>query len=99
MLGPYDRVQLVNELRPPDGFEFDRGFGTTYSLDLESMLIVPLSLVLLEFESREDALSNPEAVLEGLRRMAGKLHVFCQRGRIKRPSEGLPQFSFLEEML
>lgn len=99
MLDPYDRLQLVNELRPPDGFEFDCGIGTTFSLDLESLMTVPLSLALCEFESRDDALSNPEAVLEGLRRIAGKLHVFCHRGRIKRPREGMLLFSFLEEMV
>lgn len=99
MLDPYDRLQLVSELRPPDGFEFDCGIGTTFSLDLESLLTVPLSLALCEFESRDDALANPEAILEGLRRIAGKLHVFCHRGRIKRPREGMLLFSFLEEMV
>lgn len=99
MLDPYDRLQLVSELRPPDGFEFDCGIGTTFSLDLESLLTVPLSLALCEFESRDDALANPEAVLEGLRRIAGKLHVFCHRSRIKRPREGMLLFSFLEEMV
>ena len=99
MLDPYDRLQLVSELRPPDGFEFDCGIGTTFSLDLESLLTVPLSLALCEFDSRDDALANPEAVLEGLRRIAGKLHVFCHRSRIKRPREGMLLFSFLEEMV
>lgn len=99
MLDPYNRLNLVNELRPSPGFEFDAGIGTTFSLDLESLLTVPLSLVLCEFESRDDALSKPEAVLEGLRRMAGKLNVFCHRGRIKRPKGQMAQFSFLEDMV
>lgn len=99
MLDPYDRLQLVSELRPPDGFDFDCGIGTTFSLDLESLLTVPLSLALCEFESRDDALANSEAVLEGLRRIAGKLHVFCHRSRIKRPKEGMLLFSFLEDMV
>ena len=99
MLDPYDRLQLVNELRPPDGFEFDCGIGTTFSLDLESLMTVPLSLALCEFESRDDALANPEAVLEGLRRITGKLHVFCHRGRIKRPREGMLLFSLLEDIV
>ena len=99
MLDPYDRLQLVNELRPPDGFEFDCGIGTTFSLDLESLMTVPLSLALCEFESRDDALANPEAVLEGLRRITGKLHVFCHRGRIKRPREGMLLSSLLEDIV
>lgn len=99
MLDPYDRLQLVSELRPPEGYEFDSGVGTTFSLDLESLLTVPLSLALCEFESRDEAMKNPEAVLEGLRRIAGKLFVFCHRGRIKRPKEGTVLFSFLEDMV
>jgi hypothetical protein len=99
VLDPFDRVQLVNELRPPDGFEFDYGIGTTFSVDLETLLTVPLSLALCEFESRDDALANPEALIEGLRRIAGKLHIFCHRTRIKQPNEGKPFFSFLEEMV
>ncbi len=99
VLDPYQRLQLVSELRPPDGYEFELGIGTTFSLDLESMLTVPLSLALCEFESKEDALRNPEAILEGLRRIAGKLHIFCHKGRIKRPKEGTVLFSFLEGML
>jgi hypothetical protein len=99
VLDPYDRLQLVSELRPPEGFEFDCGIGTTFSLDLESLLTVPLSLALCEFESRQAVQECPEAVLEGLRRIAGKLHVFCHRGRIKRPSEGVPLFSLLEDMV
>ncbi len=99
MLNPHERLQLVSELRPPEGYEFDAGIGTTFSLDLISLLTVPLSLVLCEFESKEAALESPEAILEGLRRVSGKLHVFCHRGRIKRPKEGLILFSFLEDMV
>jgi len=99
VLDPYDRLQLATELRPPDGFAFAGGIGTTFSLDLESLLIVPMSLVLCEFESREHAMENPEALLEGVRRIAGNLQIFCHRGRIKRPSRDNPLFAFLEDMV
>ncbi len=99
MLDPYDRLQLATELRPPDGFTFAGGIGTTFSLDLESLLVVPMSLVLCEFDSRKHAMENPEALLEGVRRIAGTLQIFCHRGRIKRPSKGNPLFSFLEDMV
>jgi hypothetical protein len=99
MLEPSNRLQLVGELRPPEGFEFDAGVGTTFSLDLISLLTVPLSLALCEFESPQAALESREAILEGLRRVSGKLHVFCHRGRIKLPRDGLTLFSFLEEMV
>jgi len=99
VLDPYDRLQLATELRPPDGFTFAGGIGTTFSLDLESLLIVPMSLVLCEFDSREHAMENPEALLEGVRRIAGALQIFCHRGRIKRPSKDSLLFSFLEDMV
>jgi len=99
VLDPYDRLQIATELRPPEGFTFAGGIGTTFSLDLESLLIVPMSLVLCEFDSREHAMENPEALLEGVRRIAGNLQILCHRGRINPPSKDNPLFSFLEDMV
>ena len=38
MLEPRDRQLLFDALRPPDGFRFDQGVGTTYSLDLLALV-------------------------------------------------------------
>ncbi len=43
MLEPRDRQLLFEALRPPDGFRFDEGVGTTFSLDLLALLMAPLA--------------------------------------------------------
>lgn len=69
-------------MRPPPDTVFDCGVGTSYSLDLETALAVPLSLSFFVPESREKVLGTPLATLEGLERNAGRLAVFCDTGRI-----------------
>lgn len=70
-------------LRPPTGFVFDAGVATTYSLDLETALAVPVALALFSSENTEDLLKSPLALLEGLERTADRLAIFCEAGRIQ----------------
>ena len=80
LLAP-DRCALYGaSLRPPPGMLFDAGLATTYSLDLETALAVPVTLALFGAESREEVLASPLALLEGLERTAGRLVVFCEGG-------------------
>jgi len=84
MLRPDSRLLYLDALRPPQGYTFDRGIGTTFSLDLLSLLFAPLSLAL--HETRVDKeLNYPIVILEAFKRTADKLTVFCQRGRISIP--------------
>jgi hypothetical protein len=99
MLSPDNRRLLIGALRPPTGYEFDRGICTTYSLDLLTLLIAPLSLSIFDMESAEEALRDPLLVLEGLRRYAGRLSVFCQAGQIKVPPRDYNLFRWLEGMI
>lgn len=46
LLDPERRSLYVDALRPLPGMIFDRGLATTYSLDLETLLALPLHLVL-----------------------------------------------------
>jgi hypothetical protein len=43
MLRPEERQHLLELLRPPAGCKLDVAVGTTYSLDLISALMLPLS--------------------------------------------------------
>lgn len=78
MLAPDNRELLLEALRPPDGYQFDRGVGTTFSLDLLTLLIAPLSLAFMEVTKTEEALGDPVLLLEGLQRYADRLTIFCQ---------------------
>ena len=99
MLTPDDRLLFLNAIRPPEGYTFDCGIGTTFTLDLYTLLVTPLSLALFDRQSAEQALSDPLALLESLRRYAKRLTVFCQTGQINLPKDAHPLLTYLEEMV
>lgn len=99
MLAPDDRRLFLQALRPPEGYKFDRGIGTTFTLDLYTLLVTPLSLAFFEYESPERAFEDPLALLESLRRYTDRLMVFCEAGRIDFPANASPLLSYLEEMV
>ena len=86
MLDPNSRSLLVDSLRPPAGYSFTVGLATTYTLDLTTLLSVPLHLALLSAGNRKEMLQDGVALLEALRRTTDKLAVFCQQGRIGAPN-------------
>ncbi|MGM9924831.1 MAG: phospholipase D family protein [Bacillus sp. (in: firmicutes)] len=90
-----DRLNYSDLLIPPGGFELEFAIGTTYSLDLEALIGIPLSLSLSE-EIDETLTSNPLYMLEGLRKSKDKFAIFCEAGQIKVPQKGNFIFSQLE---
>ena len=96
MLAPDQRALYLEALRPPEGYAFGCGIGTTFSLDLYTLLVAPVSLALLEVEDADEALQNPLLLLEGIRRYAKDLTIFCQAGRIGVPRKHTPLLNLLE---
>jgi hypothetical protein len=86
MLNPNSRSLLVDSLRPPPGYIFSAGLATTYSLDLTTLLSVPLHLALRSSDERNAMLQDGVALLEALRRTTDRLSIFCQQGRIGAPN-------------
>ncbi len=86
MLDPNSRSLLVDLLRPPPGYIFSAGLATTYSLDLTTLLSVPLNLALRSSDDRNAMLQDGVALLEALRRTTDRLCIFCQQGRIGAPN-------------
>ena len=43
MLDPDDRHLLVDALKPPPGMVLDVAVGTTFTLDLQALLLAPVS--------------------------------------------------------
>ncbi|TBR28307.1 MAG: hypothetical protein EPO10_13685 [Reyranella sp.] len=70
-------------LRPPPGTVFDAAVATTYSLDFETALAIPVTLTLFASENRDEMLKSPLTLLEGLERNADRLVIFCDAGRIQ----------------
>jgi len=97
-LAPESRVLLTDALRPPAGYGIDVAVGTTYSLDLMSMLLAPLSFALHDrISSSEVENSDPVRLLEAVRRYADKTTVFCQAGGIDIPSAYRSILTFIED--
>jgi hypothetical protein len=99
MLEPNSRQIYLEELRPPAGYVMDRAVATTFSLDLLTLLMAPLSMALQECRAREEALQDPIAVLEALRQTTDRLVVFCQQDRIAVPSKDALLFRYLEPVV
>ncbi len=88
MLEAEDRQLLLDALRPPAGYALDRAVGTTYSLDLMSLLVAPLAFALFDREASDGRLvADPIALLEAVRRNADRIDIFCQAGQIAVPRE------------
>ena len=97
MLKPDERAHLLELLRPPTDCELDCAVGTTFSLDLISALMLPLSFAFFDWEKLDGELvADPLALLEALRRYGDRFTVFCQSGQTRLPSNYLPLVTFLE---
>ena len=82
-LDPEQRTLYGANLQPPAGYVFDAAVATTFSLDFETALAVPVSLALFAAENRDEILTHPLALLEGAERIAGRLLVFTDAGHIQ----------------
>lgn len=100
MLDPRDRRLLLEALRPPEGYEFDRAVGSSFSLDPTALLAVPLALAAFDLESDEQvAQGDSLALLEAVRRCAGRVSLFCQAGRIAVPAHYRSLLTYLEKSI
>ena len=97
MLPPDQRHLLIDLLRPEPGYSLDEAIGTTFTLDLHSLMQVPVAFLHQAGLLRDDDGNvDPLTILESLRRFADKLTVFTQAGYIKLPSN-LPRLAALLE--
>ncbi|MEH7379116.1 phospholipase D family protein [Bacillus sp. JJ1533] len=90
-----NRLNYSDMLKPPVGYEVEFAIGTTYSLDLEALIGVPLALSLAE-EMGHAFHDNPIFMLEGLRRASDKFLIFCEAGQIKVPQNNNTIFALVE---
>lgn len=97
MLDPDDRLLLLDALRPPAGFVFDRAVGTSFTLDLHALLTTPLALAAFDWEASDgDIPDDPVALLESLRRCSDRIDFFCQAGEIAIPPAYHRLYTWLE---
>lgn len=80
---PENRELYTAMMRAPDGYRFDHAVATTYSLDFETALAIPIAIVFRDAENRDEMLRSPLALLQSVERMAERIAIYCDRGRIK----------------
>ena len=84
-LGERDSVALLDVLRPPRGYTTDVALLGTYSADL---VAVVACLLALAGEGDDDRRMPPTAVATALTRMADRVRVVAQAGRVQVPQKG-----------
>lgn len=99
MLNPNnDRLDYGSILSAPANYELDFAIGTTYSLDLDSLVGASIALGLSE-ETDTVLKENPIFLLEALRSTGDKIALFCENGRIALPRNITQLYILLEEMV
>lgn len=96
MIHPEQRTLLTDALTPPPECTFDCGIATTYSLDLVTLLTLPLHLAWMGAADGHKVELDPLPILEALRRTADRLTVLCERGRLQIPRSASPLLGLLE---
>ncbi|MEX0663313.1 MAG: phospholipase D family protein [Acidimicrobiia bacterium] len=96
MLRTDERALLVDLLTPPEpGYRLERAVGTTFTMQLESLLRVPLAVVGAEWRDGAD----PLGIMEAVRSSADRIDVFCQAGMVTIPSSSNALLAFLEPLV
>jgi len=87
MLHPkQNRIDYGEQLIPPDGYELAYAIGTTYSLDLEALMILPVALFYAQkLDGNSDELRYD--MLDAITKAADKITVFYQNGQLKVPEK------------
>jgi hypothetical protein len=91
-----NRLDYGASLKPPMGYDLDFAVTTTYSLDLEAILLIPVALFFsgdLDFNPKDIR----EDVLEALTNVSKHIAIFCQRGKIKVPQPYNPLMAYWEK--
>lgn len=87
MLHPkHNRIDYGEQLIPPDGYELAYAVGTSYSLDLEALMILPVALFYAQkLDGKPDELRYD--MLDAITKAAEKITVYYQNGQLKVPQK------------
>ena len=96
MLSPDVRAVAMELLRPPDQHRLDLAVLTTYTLDLEALLALPLAVLSQSDRSVDELMANPLDLIAALRETGDRIHVFVDETGIQIPEQGKELVSTLE---
>lgn len=93
-----NRLDYGRQLAPPEGYQLDHAITTTYSLDLEAILLIPVALFFSE-EMDIDPIEIRDDTLEALIDAAKKITIYHQKGKIKVPDHYSQLMAYWEKGL
>ena len=96
MLSPDSRAVAIDFLRPPAGYALDAAVLTTFSLDLEALLALPLAVLAHADGGVDEVLAGPLLLLEALRQAGDRVHVFVDQAGIAIPRAERSLYAMLE---
>lgn len=91
-----NRLDYGRLLNPPEGFRLERAVATTYSLDLVTLLSIPVALYYqknLDGKITEDRMD----IFDAIQKSSDTITVYCQKGKIKVPTEYNRMLTFVED--
>jgi hypothetical protein len=96
MLPPDSRATAFELLHPPAGYRLDFAALTTYTLDLEALLVLPLSVLAHPEGGLEALLADPLRLHQAIRDAGDRVHVFVDATGIAIPKGARSLYSMLE---
>ena len=96
MLLPDSRTVAFELIRPPSGYHLDLAVLTTYTLDLEALLVLPLSVLAHPDGGLEELLADPLRLHQAIREAGDRVHAFVDETGIGIPRGARPLYSMLE---
>lgn len=97
MLSPESRTVATDILRPPAGYTLDHAVITTYSLDLDVILALPLAVLAQSDQGIDELLGDPMLILESLREAGSRLDIFVDSSSIAVPHSNRALYTMLED--
>ena len=96
MLPPDSRTTAFDLIRPPSGYRLDFAVLTSYTLDLEALLVLPLSVIAHPEGGLEELLADPLRLHQVLRDVGDRVHAFVDVKGIAIPRGARSLYSMLE---
>ncbi len=90
-LGLGDQVVFNSEIATPRGYKLGCAVGTTYSLDFNTALSVPVSLALSGATNREEIERSPLGMFTAMQKLSERMFLFVERGNISAPAAKVPR--------
>ena len=96
MLAYDNRAVVLELLRPPTGARLDFAVVLSYTLNLEALLALPLAVVSHQDAGVEELIQDPIRLLQSLRNVGDRIHVFVDETGVHVPQRRHPVFVALE---